>query len=104
MKELEKEQDSIKQHGARPQQEFEIEMQRLLMVREDKLSRDVEEFAHRERFKQKDKFPPPMPPYFTDDLFKQVFKNKPVQRTPVPGAPTSENFLRHRIGPNVQLP
>lgn len=45
-----------------------------------------------------------MPPYFTDDLFKQVFKNKPVQRTPVPGAPTSENFLRHRIGPNVQLP
>lgn len=51
MKELEKEQDSIKQHGARQQQEFEIEMERLLMVREDKLSRDVEEFAHRERFK-----------------------------------------------------
>ncbi len=74
------------------------------MIREDKLSRDVEEFNHRQKFKQKDKIPPQMPIYFTDEQHKQIIKNKPVARTPPPNAPTSENFLKYRVGPNSQLP
>jgi hypothetical protein len=31
-------------------------------------------------------------------------KNKPVQKNPNPTPPTTENFLRYRIGLNVQLP
>ena len=45
-----------------------------------------------------------MPIYFTDDQFKQVFKNKQVASNPMPSAPTSENFIKHRIGANIQLP
>lgn len=31
-------------------QEYELEMERLFMEREDKLSREIEEFAHRSKF------------------------------------------------------
>jgi hypothetical protein len=67
--------------------DFELEMERLTMSREDKLSREVEEHNHRELFKQKDLFPPVMPSYFTDDSLKKYLKNKPVQPIPTPGAP-----------------
>jgi hypothetical protein len=58
--------------------EHTLEMERLTMQREDKLSLEVEEFMHREKFKQKDEFPPSLPIYFTDDTMKKVIKNKPV--------------------------
>ncbi len=45
------------------------------MQREDKLSREIEEHNHRLKFKQKDKFPPALPIYFTDETFKAVIKN-----------------------------
>lgn len=59
-------------------QEYELEMERMTMQREDKHSREIEEYLHQQKFKQKDKFPPAMPHFFTDDNFKQIIKNKPV--------------------------
>jgi hypothetical protein len=67
--------------------EHQLEMERLTMKREDKLSMEVEEFIHREKFKQKDEFPPALPVYFTDENFKQMLRNKPVQKTPLPSVP-----------------
>ena len=84
--------------------EVNLEVDRATMLREDKLSRDVEVFNHKRRFKQKDKIAPPLPHYFTEDSLKHVLKNNPVARTPMPGAPTSDNFLKYRISPNVNLP
>lgn len=84
--------------------EDELGLERLVMTREDKLSRNLEEHNHRMKFTQKDLFPPSMPPYFTDDAYKQYLKNKPVQKIPSLGVPQSENFLRYRIGQNIQIP
>lgn len=36
-----------------------------MMEREDKLSREVEEYMHRLKFIQKDMHPPLLPPYLT---------------------------------------
>ena len=99
-----KERVEVATKGVRYIMSYETDMERATMSREDKMSRDYEEFIHRQKFKQKDKIPPQLPIYFTDDQHKQVLKNKPVQRNPVPSAPTTENFLRYRIGLNVSLP
>jgi len=90
--------------NAKQMKEYDLEVERATMIREDKLSKEVEEYSHRRKFRQKDKIPPPLPQYFTDDSFKHVLKNKPVARTPMPGAPTTDNFLKYRISPNVNLP
>jgi len=90
--------------NAKQMQEYDLEVERATMIREDKLSKECEEFNHRRKFRQKDKIPPPLPHYFTDDSLKHVLKNKAVARTPMPGAPTSDNFLKYRISPNVNLP
>ena len=67
--------------------DHQLDMERLTMSREDKLSQEVEEFMHREKFKQKDEFPPTLSVYFTDENYKQILKNKPVQKTPLPSVP-----------------
>ena len=64
-----------------------VEVERMTMIREDKLSLTVEEYNHRIKFIQKDLIPPPMASFLVDDNFKHIFKNKPVQVTPVPNAP-----------------
>ena len=99
-----KERLDIAAKGARQMHDYETDMERATMSREDKISRDYEEHIHRLKFKQKDKIPPPLPSYFNEDQHKQVLKNKPVQRNPNPTPPTTENFLRYRIGLNVSLP
>jgi len=40
-------------------------MERLFMEREDKLSKEIEEYNHRLKFIQKDMRPPLLPPYLT---------------------------------------
>jgi hypothetical protein len=90
--------------NAKQMQEYDLEVERATMVREDKHSKEVEEFNHRRKFRQKDKIPPPLPHYLTEDSQKHILKNKPVARTPMPGAPTSDNFLKYRISPNINLP
>ena len=48
------------------------------MEREDKLSLEIEEFNHKQKFNQKDLKPPSLPPYLTD-LENNPLKNIPVQ-------------------------
>ena len=63
--------------GVRQVQQYELEMERLLMEREDKLSRDMEEYSHKLKFIQKDMSPPLMPPFLTENN-NNPLKNKPV--------------------------
>mmetsp|Transcript_6751 Transcript_6751/g.5037 ORF Transcript_6751/g.5037 Transcript_6751/m.5037 type:complete len:111 (+) Transcript_6751:36-368(+) len=82
--------------------EFELEMERLFMEREDQLSRKYEEHLHRDKFKQKGVPPPIMPPFLMNDYEGASLKNKPVAKTPFPSAPMSDNFLKYAI--NVKIP
>lgn len=75
-------------------QEYELEMERLTMEREDKLSREFEEYSHRLKFIQKDMSPPLLPPYLTE-IENNPLKNKLVQRIPIPSAPATDNFVKY---------
>ena len=71
-------------------------MHRLLMEREDKLSREIEEYSHRLKFIQKDMKPPMLPPYLTQE--DNPLKNRPVQRIPLPSAPMTDNYyLKYKV-------
>lgn len=84
-------------------QAYELEMHRLMMEREDKLSREIEEYNHRLKFIQKDMKPPMLPIYLTQE--DNPLKNKPVQRIPLPSAPMTDNFyLKFRVGLQGQIP
>ena len=82
--------------GLRQMQEYELEMERLFMEREDKLSRENEDYQHRLKFIQKDMHPPLLPPYLTEGEDNPL-KNKPVQQTPIPNAPMTDNFVKYRV-------
>jgi len=75
-------------------QAYELEMERLVMEREDKLSRDIEEFNHRRLFIQKDMKPPLLPPCLTAE--DRPLRNKPVWPNPVPNAPMIDNFVKYK--------
>jgi hypothetical protein len=82
--------------GIKQMAEYELEYERMLMQREDKLSRDVEEYNHRLKFIQKDMKPPLMPPFLYDPVSNPL-KNKPVVRTPIPNPPMTDNFVKYKI-------
>ena len=55
--------------------EISLEMERLYMEREDRLSKEYNEFCHRQLFKQKDANPPMLPVCMH---FENPFINIPV--------------------------
>ncbi|CDW74934.1 adenylate cyclase [Stylonychia lemnae] len=93
---------NIVSQGIKQMQEYEQEMDRLFMEREDKLSREIEEYSHKLKFIQKDMHPPLLPPYLTES--DNPLKNKPVQKTPMPNAPMTDNFVKYRINFQSSLP
>lgn len=64
--------------------EISLEMERLYMEREDRLSKEYNEFCHRQLFKQKDANPPMLPVCMH---FENPFINIPVQLN-LPPTPT----------------
>ena len=45
---------------------FELDMDRMYMAKEDKLSKEYEDASHREKFEQRNEAVPDLPPIFTD--------------------------------------
>eukprot|EP00347_Sterkiella_histriomuscorum_P018508 403345246 len=93
---------NVVNQGLKQMQEYELEIERLVMEREDKLSREIEEYMHRSKFIQKDMHPPFLPPYLTEP--DNPLKNKPVQQNPIPSAPMTDNFVKYRINLSNSLP
>lgn len=82
--------------------DHEIEMDRLLMEREDKLSMQYEEYTHKLKFIQKDVKPPMLPPcLFYED---NPLKNKPVQTNLAPTAPMTDNYAKYKSNLPNSLP
>ena len=85
-----------KQDYERQQEEVNRDIERLQMQQEDEYSMKVEVFQHRQRFVQKDEFPPELPAAFTetgvDGAPAGPLAYHELCPTPRPQEPTKDNY------------
>ena len=82
------------------------DIDRLQMQAEDEYSMKVEVFNHRQKFAQKDEFPPEMPAAFKetgiDDAPAGPLAYHELRPTPRPQEPTKDNYQAYEI--KLKLP
>lgn len=88
------------------QREAQLEIDRMQMAAEDELSMKAEIFNHKQKFAQKDEFPPVLPKVFTDigwgGFDVGPLSYKALQPTPRAGEPAKDNYARFEL--KLRLP
>ena len=73
---------------------MDIEVERLLMQREDRQSLYIEQELHKQKFNQKNYEPPPLPAVFTLSDPEGLMKHRPLQKTPKPTDPIPDSYTK----------